>query len=266
MRKCSRLLRLLQVGRHFRLVLLFQQRFVIGLRLIVVARDVGKLLFHHRRHIQPRLILIDLALLVFDFRFAVRDFQAIRLELTFQLQHRRAFRIQRRSGGRLRTGIIRSAVHVGDDPFPHLLNPRNLFPGLADVGMFIGVVRSQIRQLRLQLIQFFVDLRQPRRPAGLARLRTLTHSAILIDQRFQIGVLLLGPVQRVLVRLHLILKAGQDLQIALGLGGQLAQVLIFEHAQLSLPVPRVLRAPDRADLRGTWSCSRNAPAAAPDSP
>ena len=73
------LLRFLQVGRHFRLVLLGQQRFVIGLRLIIVARDVRELLFHHRSHIQPRLVLVDLRLLVFDFRLPVRDFEAIGL-------------------------------------------------------------------------------------------------------------------------------------------------------------------------------------------
>ena len=58
----------------------------------------------------------------------------------------------------------------------------------------------------------------------------LLHGAILIDQRFQISVLLLGPVQRVLVRLQLALKSGQDLQIALRLSRQLAQVLIFKNA------------------------------------
>ncbi len=43
--------------------------------------------------------------------------------------------------------------------------------------------------------------------------------------------MLLGPVQRVLVRLHLSLQTGEDLQVALGLGRQLAQMLIFEDAQ-----------------------------------
>jgi len=88
------LLRFLQVGRHFRLVLLAQQRFVIGLRLIVVARDIRELLFHHRSHIEPRLVLVDLALLVFDFRLPVRDFDAIGPQLTFELQHRRGLRIE----------------------------------------------------------------------------------------------------------------------------------------------------------------------------
>ena len=36
-----------------------------------------------------------------------------------------------------------------------------------------------------------------------------------MDQRFQVGILLLGAVQRVLVRLHLTLETRQDLQIAL---------------------------------------------------
>ena len=48
--------------------------------------------------------------------------------------------------------------------------------------MFIGVMRSQIRQLRVQLVQLFVDLSQPNRAADFARLRTLTQGAILIDQ------------------------------------------------------------------------------------
>ena len=43
--------------------------------------------------------------------------------------------------------------------------------------------------------------------------------------------MLLGAVERIFVGLHLILEAGQDLQIARRLGGQFAQMLIFEHTQ-----------------------------------
>ena len=58
------LLRLLQVGRHLRLVFLGEQRIIIGFGLIVVAVDVGKLLLHHRSHVQAALVLGDFTLQV----------------------------------------------------------------------------------------------------------------------------------------------------------------------------------------------------------
>jgi len=130
--------------------------------IVVVARNLRKLLLHHGSHVQTRLVLIDLRLPVLDFRLSIDDFKAIRLQLAFQFQQRCALRIERRRGRRpwSRTIVISSTVRVRNHPLARGFEQRDLLSGLAHIGIFIGVVRGQVGQLRLQLIELLVDIAQ----------------------------------------------------------------------------------------------------------
>ena len=82
------LLTLLQIGRHLRLHLLLQNRVVILLGLLIVAGQVGHLLFGQRRLVQAALILADLPLHVGQAAPRVLNFLSVGLELSLDLQNR----------------------------------------------------------------------------------------------------------------------------------------------------------------------------------
>src|SRR5271156_4758790 len=131
----------LQISRHFRLVLLGKKRFVIGLRLIVVARNLGELLLHHGRHVQTRLVLIDFRLTLFYLGLAVGDLQAIGLELAFHFEQRCALWVKRFDRGSILCRILGFSRLVGHDALPRIFEQRDLLFGLAHVGILIRVMR-----------------------------------------------------------------------------------------------------------------------------
>ena len=95
--------------------------------------------------------------------------------------------------------------------------------------MPIRVMRTQIRELRLQRIQLVIDSRQ-RKGRGIAGLGWTLHHPVLLQHTLQINALLLGSIQGILFILQLGLQTRQNLQIARQLSRHLSSMLPLELA------------------------------------
>ncbi len=87
-------------------------------------------------------------------------------------------------------------------------------------------MRTEIGELRFELVQLLVQSGYPHRRAVLALGRSL-QGPRLFQHRLQVGILLPIGVQTILFALQLGLESGEDLDIARQLGRQLSEMLIL---------------------------------------
>src|SRR3984957_11085095 len=168
---------------HGGVVLFFQQIVVVRFGLVVTTRHVGQFIFADRFLILAPLILVHFHFERSDRTFMIRNLDLVRLQLTLDRSQQGNLRRIRSPGAGCRITAVGLSLgrtlgmrgrvlrlHAGHQLIPHLLSLRDLFLQVPHIRMAVGVVRTEVGQLRFELVQFLVESRQADRRSSIRRL------------------------------------------------------------------------------------------------